>query len=354
MSRPATRVYLTVDLEGAEERVTRAGGLQPALGYDLRVWGRFRNQPRDLGIGFILDALERAGGGLKATFFTEALGAAHFGEDRLAEVCQALRGRGHDVQLHLHPSQRRCDWKSRGEAPLPDALHAYPAAEQRAMIEAGRAVLARCGVPAETLRAFRAGGFTADNGTWEALSALGFSVDSSYDLTYLGEGTRGACRIRWPREEAALFHTGEGLWELPVTAFRDGRRFRHLQLMAVSSAEMRHALHEARALGLPEVCLVTHSFEFFYIDSIRERRGRPNWLNERRFEDLCGFLAANRRDFEVETVGALAGRLAAGAGAGAAQTRFPQGRPLLKVRRLLEQTVKRLEASRAEVPISRD
>ena len=47
-----TRVYVTVDVECAEER--SAGGRSlPALDYDARVWGRFRNQRQDLGIGLI-------------------------------------------------------------------------------------------------------------------------------------------------------------------------------------------------------------------------------------------------------------------------------------------------------------
>lgn len=33
-----TRVYITVDIEGAEERARGARELQPPLGYDLRVW----------------------------------------------------------------------------------------------------------------------------------------------------------------------------------------------------------------------------------------------------------------------------------------------------------------------------
>jgi hypothetical protein len=110
---PRTRVYLTVDIECAEERVMRGGRVQPPLGYDLRIWGRFKNQPRDLGIGLIMDVVERYG--LKATFFTEALGAGYFGEGGLAEVCREILGRGHDVQLHCHPIQRRPDWKTRGE-----------------------------------------------------------------------------------------------------------------------------------------------------------------------------------------------------------------------------------------------
>src|SRR5438067_10569104 len=96
MSR--VRVYITIDTECAEER-----GDNPPLGWDLRVWGRFENQRRALGIELIMDELERYG--LHGTFFTEALGSAYFGEQGLGEVVRAMVVRGHDVQLHTHPRQ---------------------------------------------------------------------------------------------------------------------------------------------------------------------------------------------------------------------------------------------------------
>jgi hypothetical protein len=333
---PRTRVYLTVDIECAEERVMRGGRVQPPLGYDLRIWGRFRNQPRDLGIGLIMDVVERHG--LKATFFTEALGAGYFGEAGLAEVCREILGRGHDVQLHCHPIQRRPDWKTRGEEPLSDCMNAYPAPAQQALLAEGLATLERCGVPQPDLLAFRAGGFAANNDTWDAMAQVGLRLSSSYDLAFRG----GACKIIWPHEEAALFDTGAGVWELPITSFREPTGFRHFQVMAISASEMRDVLLQARALGLPEVCVVTHSFEYFYVDAIRERR----------LEDLCAFLQERSREFEVETVGALAQRLPLHRAEN--HLTLPRGNRLLKMRRLVEQTFKRLEARGAEVPLTRD
>jgi len=65
-----------------------------------------------------------------------------------------------------------------------------------------------------------------------------------------------------------------------------------------------------------EVTIVAHPFEFFYIDSIPERRGRPNNVNRWRLRGLCRFLAERRGDFEVvpsaglvsDMVGQLSGR----------------------------------------------
>ena len=61
-----TRVDPTVDVECAEERRV-SGGIRPALGYDIAMWGRFVNQREDLGIGLIMRETESYG--LRATFF---------------------------------------------------------------------------------------------------------------------------------------------------------------------------------------------------------------------------------------------------------------------------------------------
>jgi hypothetical protein len=338
-----TRVYLTVDIECAEERPRGAGPPQPPLGYDLRVWGRFANQRRELGIGLIMDELEACG--MRGTFFTEVLGSTFFGEPALREVCQALHGRGHDVQLHLHPAQRTPRWRSQGLASPPaDDMHAFPVDEQARLLREGLAILARCGVPTGELRAFRAGNYGASNETWEAMRAVGLPLSSSFNPSYLGRN----CRVRWPRPEAALFDTGHGVWELPISNLRmPGGGLRHLQVTAVSRQEVTDYLEQARARGIPEVTLVTHSFEYFWIDAVHERRGRPNTINIDRLRGICRWLRARAKDFEVETVGSLARRLPIARAASYAE--LPEGRRVWRWKRLAEQALKRLAARRAEV-----
>src|SRR6185436_16085025 len=152
-----TRVYLTVDVECAEERV-RNGRVSPTLGYDLRVWGRFSNQSEDLGIPLILRELGRYGH--KATFFVEALGARHFGEDGLQQLVKRLLDDKQDVQLHTHPTQ------------------------QEKLLRDGIDTLVRCGVDRSTLRAFRAGNYAASNATWQAMRAVGLRVSSNLNMSY--------------------------------------------------------------------------------------------------------------------------------------------------------------------------
>jgi hypothetical protein len=220
-------------------------------------------------------------------------------------------------------------------------MHDYSLDEQHAMLQCGIAALEQAGVPRQEVTAFRAGGYGANNETWRAMARAGLRLSSSYNLAYLN-GASGVCRIMWPNEEAALFQADSGIHELPITAFRTPGGYRPLQVSAVSFAEMRDALWQARALGLPEVCVITHTFEFFYIDAIRERLGRPNRLNQRRFESLCEFLARHSKDFEVETIRDLARRLPIERRRG--HLPLPRGKGALRMRRLVEQGFKRIEA----------
>jgi peptidoglycan/xylan/chitin deacetylase (PgdA/CDA1 family) len=327
-----SRVYITVDTECAEERLVR-GTLQPALGYDLRVWGRFANHDEELGIPLIMRELEAEG--LRATFFVEPFGARHFGIDGLAAVCRAIRARGHDVQLHAHPMQQRPCFRSEGVAAPPDDLCAYDVDGQTELLRRGLDTLEEAGVPRAELRAFRAGNFGADERTWEAMARCGLTVSSNSNPNY---GKRN-CKIPW-RGNPGLFDTEKGVFELPVSNFSDGNGgFRHLQIMAVSLAEMKDYLVQAHALGIREITLFTHSFEFFYIDDLSRRHARVSTINVSRLRGLARFLRANAGRFEVETVGDLARR-------GPVPSPAPAGLPRLKrlhqLGRMLEQLRKRV------------
>lgn len=334
-----TRVYITVDVECAEERLV-GGRAIPAQGYDLRMWGRFRNQSTDLGVGLLMRELERHG--LRGTFFTEVFGSFSFGRDGLREVCSAMLERGHDVQLHTHPIQREARYRSLGKTPAKDDIGAYSTAEQAALLREGVDILVDCGVPREAALGFRAGNFGANDDTWTAMREAGLSVSSNYNPCYFSRN----CKMRAPNAPPHLFEAASGVYELPISNFVErGGGHRHLQLTAVSLAEMKDHLRQARRLGIGEITIVTHSFELCHIDSVEERLGRVNSLNLLRLRGLCSFLAENAGEFEVDTVGALAKRLATERPphAGTAVPPMPRGKPWHKARRLVEQAYKRVE-----------
>jgi hypothetical protein len=238
--------------------------------------------------------------------------------------------------------QQRPAFRSEGVAAPADDMHAYSVDEQAALLRRGIDLLVEAGVPRAELRAFRAGNFGADERTWEAMARAGLLVSSNMNASY----ARRNCRIPW-RDNAGLFDSGKGVFELPVSNFSDGNGgFRHLQIMAVSLAEMKDFLRQARANRIRDVVFFTHSFELYYIDDLGKRRARSSAINVARLRGLCRFLHQHRDQFEVITVGELGRRLAAGE----AHAEAPVAAPLPRMRRLhrygrmVEQLFKRVES----------
>lgn len=332
-----TRVYVTVDVECREERRVGRRVLPPA-GYDARIWGRFRNQRRDLGIRLIMDELDRYG--FASTMYLDPFGSLHFGAEPFREVCDEIRSRGHDLQVHAHPIQREACWITKGVDAPADKMNEYDREGQAAILREALDIFEDAGVPRGMLTSFRAGHFAADTSTWDAMADVGLKVSSSFNPCYVENGT---CRIRWTGPDGGLFDTGHGVWELPVSTFRQpGGGRRHLQITAVSLAEMTDCLEQAHALRIPQVTIVTHSFELFHIDDEAEGRGRANTVNVRRLRGLAKYLDRRRDRFEVDTVGALASRLPDERIEPV--TRAPEGRKVLFGARQIGQAYKRLEA----------
>jgi hypothetical protein len=335
-----TRVYITIDTECAEER--NVGGKQlPLQGYDVRVWGRFENQARDLGIGLIMRELEAQGH--RGTFYTEVFGSYSFGRPGLEEAVRTMVARGHDVQLHTHPVQRVADYRTRGVPAAPDDICAYDEARQVELLKEGIGILEACGVPKGHVTSFRAGNFGASNATWDAMAKAGLVVSSNYNPCYFDKN----CKMRFLGAPPGLFDTGRGVWELPISNFKDaGGGFRHLQITAVSLQETKRYLFEANARGIGEVMLVTHSFELCHIDDPERRLGRVNSINLLRLRGLCRFLSRRSDLFEVDTAGALGARIRDGREHPATRGggEYPSGLARHKARRLVEQTIKRIEA----------
>ncbi|MCK5799907.1 MAG: hypothetical protein KAI47_22105 [Deltaproteobacteria bacterium] len=342
-----TRVYITIDTECREER--RLGdNIQPMAGYDLRVWGRFANQRHALGIGLIMNALNAHR--LRATFYVDPMGSVIFGQEGLHAVCHEIQGRGHDIQLHLHPIQRQADWITRRLSPPSDHLTDYDLDGQTALLKEGIELLVEAGVARDDLVSFRAGHFSANEDTWRAMDRAGLRISSNYNPCYADKGMalRPSPRFHEGEEPSGLFDTGLGVWELPISNFVEpsGAR-RHLQVTAISLTEMKDILWQADALGVGEVTIVTHSFELYHLDDPELRRGRPNRLNIHRFRGLCDFLARHRDHFQVESVLALGQRLKDDPLHQEGRVIPPpllQGKRRHRYERLLQQIYKRAEA----------
>jgi hypothetical protein len=281
-------VFLTFDTEAWP---FTPGWRESDLDRDLRrdVYGE--TPEGTFGLDYQLDLLNAHG--LKGVFLVEALFACAVGLEPLRRVVKRIQGKGHEVQLHLHPEW--LEWLD--PSPLPGrtglSMKDFSEDEQARLIAVGLENLRACG--AENVCAFRAGNYGADFATLRALARNGIRCDTSHNTCYLDTlcGLRTPGMLLQPRELG-------GVREYPVAFFRDWPgHYRHAQVCACSAAEMRAALLQAWGRGWHSFVIVAHSFELI---KRREHTPRPPSRDPyvvRRFERLCRFLAGNRDRFRT-------------------------------------------------------
>jgi peptidoglycan/xylan/chitin deacetylase (PgdA/CDA1 family) len=223
---------------------------------------------------------------LKACFFIDPMPALVYGIEPIRRMVRPILDAGQEVQLHLHSFWH--DLAGHREKPRFELIDFDPQ-EQRDLIRTARDLLIEAGAPEPM--AFRSGSYAANAATLEALVDLGIRYDSSHN----GSHHPWPSALPFdPRRIAPLEH--QGVVQIPVTQLEDSPgTLRHLQLCAVSSAELRHALVHAARRRHPLTTIVSHSFELASRDGLRANR-----TVRRRFEKLCALLA-ERRD-RVPTV----------------------------------------------------
>jgi peptidoglycan/xylan/chitin deacetylase (PgdA/CDA1 family) len=228
--------------------------------------------PAGVGLPHMLSRLRRCG--LRATFFVDPMPALVFGLDSVRELVEKILDAGQEVQLGLHPH-----WASASsDVRQRFALAELSGAAQRDLIEGAVELLVAAGAPSPV--AFRAAGHGAGDDTLDALSALGFVYDSSFN-----GAVSGAARISLPSTQIApLVH--RGVIEVPATIVGDrSGTFRTFRVGALSIGEMRDALDHALAEGHAAVTILGH------ISELANRAGtRANAIHVRRFDAMCAML----------------------------------------------------------------
>jgi peptidoglycan/xylan/chitin deacetylase (PgdA/CDA1 family) len=281
-----TRVLLSIDTE-LTWRAHRAG-------HDWRENLRRSYDAAGVGVGYQLDRLARHG--LKACFFVDPMPALPFGIEPVRRMIEPILAAGQEVQLHLHPMWIDADTR-RGDRSADQDMTGRPLADQRALIDTAIALLREAGAPDPV--AFRAGNFGADATTIAAAAAAGLRYDSSHD----GGMVPHPCATGLPRRAVAPL-VAHGLIELPMMLIEapDGG-LRHLQIGAISFAEMRAALRHAEREGNPLATVLSHGFELATRDGLRVNR-----VVRRRFDRLCAYLDAQRERLptvRLDTLGDL-------------------------------------------------
>jgi len=267
----ATRVLLTIDTELVWRHHAAGLGWQENLARSFEAAG--------VGVPYQLQVL--AEHKLKACFFVDPMPALVHGLDPVRRMVEPILAARQEVQLHLHPF-----WADLGRAQrerVCPELNSFGPPEQLDLIARARDLLVAAGAPAPI--AFRAGSYAADGSTLAALARLGFRFDSSHNGTYhpqVSSVPLDARRVT-PAEVANVV-------EVPIGQIEErGGKLRHLQICAVSAAEIERALDHARREQHPAVAIVSHSFELATRDGLG-----VNEVVRRRFLRLCRLLAERR------------------------------------------------------------
>lgn len=283
--RPPLDLLITVDTELSHARQEDLAGRLEAV-RDRDVFGR--TPQGDFGLAHILERLKAHG--LKATFFLESFYGLYAGAAELGRLVELVAAAGQEVALHLHT-----EWLELLQVPelaalTGDNLNDFSRQDQQRLITLGLESLAQAG--AGQVQALRAGNYGANLDTLAAAAQCGLSFETSYNPAYLD----GPCQIALPQPLWQPMRL-EGVWELPVSAFRDWPgHLRPLQLSACSLGELTHVIGQAQAWGWPCLVLVMHSFELIQRRHLTGLPPRADRLMLGRFEGLCQFLAARRQE----------------------------------------------------------
>lgn len=228
--------------------------------------------------------------GLIGVFFVESLFSTRFGLEPLSEIISLVQERGHEIQLHLHT-----EWVDESREPLLDSitgkkqfLRYFSLKEQIILIQAGAKLIELAG--GGGINAFRAGGFGFNRDTLRALAENHIAFDSSYNASMFGpdSGVNPEVLLVEPVE-------CEGVYEYPMTVFRNGTRsLRHAQVTACSYREMEGLLWQALESGRKAFVILSHNFEL-----LNGSMNRPDDIVVARFRNLCSFLDRHRDCFHV-------------------------------------------------------
>jgi hypothetical protein len=234
--------------------------------------------------------------GFKGTFFVDILAELQFGEGSLQPVFDEVLGRGHDIQLHLHPSPHLRFAKDERVRALSFATLRDDPAMFRAALEVAIELFERRAGRRPV--AYRAGAYRIFDSHFPVLRDQGIVVDSSVNpfkncnvAPWLSARTQPA----WV----------DGVLEVPITwhLWHNGSRWRAEQFAPVTSPTVQRAAVAATpgaATGAPTtVCYIAHSYSFLGRTTIRDEAAWSAW--NQRWEELVG---AEERAISGYNVGA--------------------------------------------------
>lgn len=295
-----TRVHVTIDTEFDIAKTFRDPSIYKPIG-EQAVYCRL-SDGRSSGLGFLLETFARFG--ISATFFVEALNTYYFGDETMGDIAREISTAGHSVQLHLHPCWAyfsRTNWaETLASDPPNDDITRRTVDEIECLIRIGQDIFQRWGLTKPEV--LRTGGLRVNSNVYEAMKRCGIMTASNVGLA-----------VYRPAESALQIFGGchriYGIREFPVMTFSDLKllRKKHLKTLTITGTsylEMSTLLKRARMLGITDVVVLTHPFEYIKHRDIKYERIYPDHINRNRLAKLCEFLA-EEPGFEASRISAV-------------------------------------------------
>lgn len=284
-----TQISITIDTEftiaGAFENPDRYKPIaEPAVLCEVK--------GKEQGLGFLLETFDRFN--ISASFFIECANYFYFGDQPMKSIVQRIQAAGQDTQLHIHPCWLNFNTDPDvGTFSMNDNCIGREYGELKRIFEICIDVFERWS--GKRPQAIRTGSLVADMNLYRLMDDLNIPLASNIAL--------GVFR---PEEPELHINNGRryinNVLEIPVFSYQDmniaGRtNIKSLQITSCSWPEMKYILWQARKLGIENIVILTHPFEYIKKSDFQYNKLTRNRVNQTRLEKLCRFIAAHDQDF---------------------------------------------------------
>ncbi|MFC1734504.1 methyltransferase domain-containing protein [Candidatus Hydrogenedentota bacterium] len=273
---------------------------------DRLIWGRFPGMEKEAGIGLMMDIADEFG--VAITFFLD-VHERHLYGDKIDEVGKYILQRGHDLQLHAHPTILPDSfWLEKGYAPPTWANTLYDLTASRLAI--GDAVKSFKEIAGSSPLSYRAGAYRYNVNELRALKEAGIRLTSNY---YPFTSEKPTWAYGYAEGLLPVFAWDNGLIEVPVGTVRDAKRDKYIGFgyhNFKTAKKMLRYMDEFWKIGPDRnvLVLVLHSWAFLY----RKRSGHFVYKNERNTQRFRDFLSRMPEDVTVISLEGLLQRIDAG------------------------------------------
>ncbi|WP_114327615.1 polysaccharide deacetylase [Candidatus Colwellia aromaticivorans] len=251
---------------------------------------------QEQGLGFMLALFAKFD--IKASFFVECANYFYFGDQPMQSLVQRIVDAGQDIQLHVHPVWLSFIQDSKlGSFPRNDDC------AQRSFDDLFKAFKLCVEVFERWVGhkplALRTGSLWADKNVYQVMNALGIPMASNIGLG-----------VFKPKEDELQLVSGRrkvaNVMEVPILTYQDvnilGKKHqKSIQITSCSWPEMKHILWKCRKLGIDNVVILTHPFEYIKKADFQYHKVTKNRVNQQRLTKLCAFITEHDQDFTSAT-----------------------------------------------------